>query len=121
MFNCATGLFNLEYLIENIGRIISDMPIRIVEQDKEFGKYTAIEQITWEVVRMVDNPLIFEVNREDRFLPAKLFVDTLIMSNYMNDKFSDDLFDIAKYLNNALNNALKNKYDLVFRRGKWDV
>ncbi|UCP01048.1 UTP--glucose-1-phosphate uridylyltransferase [Borrelia hermsii] len=121
LFNCATGLFNLEYLIENIGRIISDMPIRIIEQDKEFGKYTAIEQITWEVVRMVDNPLIFEVNRGDRFLPAKLFVDTLIMSNYMNDKFADDLFDIAKYLNNALNNVLKNKYDLVFRRGKWDV
>nr|WP_247067667.1 UTP--glucose-1-phosphate uridylyltransferase [Borrelia puertoricensis] len=121
LFNCATGLFNLEYLIENIDRIISDMPMRIIEQDKEFGRYTAIEQITWEAIRIVNNPLIFEVNREERFLPAKLFIDTLIMSNYMNDKFMGNISDIARYLNNALNNSLKNKYDLVFRRGKWDV
>ncbi|AHH11184.1 UTP--glucose-1-phosphate uridylyltransferase (plasmid) [Borrelia coriaceae] len=121
LFNCATGLFNLEYLIENIDRIISDMPIRVIEQAKDFGQYTAIEQVTWEVMRIVDNPLIFEVNREDRFLPAKLFVDTLIMSNYRNDKFSGDLLELARYVSNALNNALKNKYGLVFRQGKWDV
>ncbi|AHE62351.1 UTP--glucose-1-phosphate uridylyltransferase [Borrelia parkeri] len=121
LFNCATGLFNLEYLIENMDKIISDMPMRIIEQDKEIGRYTAIEQITWEVIRILDNPLIFEVNREDRFLPAKLFVNTLIMSNYMNDKISGTISDISRYLNYALNNALKNKYDLVFRQGKWDV
>ncbi|ACH94270.1 uncharacterized conserved protein [Borrelia recurrentis A1] len=120
-FNCATGLFNLEYLIKNIDRIISDMPMRVVKQTKEFGKYTSIEQITWEVIKMVDNPLIFEVNREDRFLPAKLFINTLIMSNYMSDKFSDAFFDIAKYLNIGLNNVLQNKYNLDFKKGKWNV
>ncbi|WP_024654247.1 UTP--glucose-1-phosphate uridylyltransferase [Borrelia persica] len=120
-FNCATGLFNLEYLIENIDRIISDMPIRVIEHTKDFGKYTSIEQITWEVIKMIDNPLIFKVSREDRFLPAKLFINTLVMSNYMNDKFLNTFSDIAKYLNIALNNILQSKYDLVLKQGKWDV
>ncbi|APR64522.1 UTP--glucose-1-phosphate uridylyltransferase (plasmid) [Borrelia anserina] len=122
LFNCATGLFNLEYLIKHIDEIILNMPIRVVEQNKEFGKYTAIEQITWEVIKIVDNPLIFEVDRGDRFLPAKLFVDVLIMSDYINGKFLlGSLSDISKYLNNALSNVLKNKCGLVFGGGRWNV
>ncbi|WP_418905529.1 UTP--glucose-1-phosphate uridylyltransferase [Borreliella japonica] len=85
LFNCATGLFNLEYLIKNIDQIIEKMPIRIIEQDKEIGKYVSVEQITWEVLRLMENPLILTVDRSKRFLPAKLFIDMLLNSNYLED------------------------------------
>ncbi|WP_445436396.1 UTP--glucose-1-phosphate uridylyltransferase [Candidatus Borreliella tachyglossi] len=121
LFNCATGLFDLEYLIMNIDRIISEIPVRMIEQDKEIGKYTAIEQITWEALKIVDNPLIFRVNRGDRFLPAKLFIEMLITSNYLNDKFPGDSTQIADYLNKSLNKLLQNDYGLVSKGGNWGV
>ncbi|QMU99586.1 UTP--glucose-1-phosphate uridylyltransferase [Borrelia sp. A-FGy1] len=121
LFNCATGLFNLEYLVKNIDRIIEEIPSRVIEQNKEIGQYFSIEQVTWEVVKLVDDPLIFEVNRENRFLPAKLFIDILIASCYLQDKFSYNISYIANYLNNSLNYLLKNDYGLVFRDGKWNI
>ena len=121
LFNCATGLFNLEYLVNNIDKIIEEMPSRIIEQNKEVGEYIAIEQITWEIVKLVDNPLIFEVSRGNRFLPAKLFIDMLIASGYLKDKLSCNISYIADYLNNSLNNLLKDDYGLVFRDGKWNI
>ncbi|UGQ16836.1 UTP--glucose-1-phosphate uridylyltransferase [Borrelia sp. RT1S] len=121
LFNCATGLFNLEYLVKNIDRIIEEMPSRVLEQNKEIGKYFSIEQITWEVIKLVNNPLIFEVNRRDRFLPAKLFSDMLVNSGYLKDRLPFNIFYVADCLNSSLNNLLKNDYGLVFKDEKWNI
>ncbi|WKC57604.1 UTP--glucose-1-phosphate uridylyltransferase [Borrelia sp. P9F1] len=121
LFNCATGLFNLEYLVKNIDRIIEEMPSRVIEQNKEIGNYFSIEQITWEVIKLVNNPLIFEVNRGDRFLPAKLFSDMLVTSGYLKERLPFDIFYVADCLNSSLNNLLKNDYGLVFRDEKWNI
>ncbi len=100
LFNCATGLFNLEYLIKNIDEIIEKMPIRIIEQDKEIGKYISVEQITWEVLKLIENPLILTVDRNRRFLPAKLFINMLLNSN---------LEDICGYCcKKGIDNSAKN-------------
>ncbi|MBN1412917.1 MAG: UTP--glucose-1-phosphate uridylyltransferase, partial [Spirochaetales bacterium] len=49
LFNCATGLFNLEYLTNNIDDIITNLPMRFSDQHKDAGKYSQAEQITWEI------------------------------------------------------------------------
>ncbi len=80
LFNCATGLFNLEYLVKNIDHIIDNLPLRISDQEKETGKYSQAEQITWEVLSLLDNFLIFGVNKYSRFLASKLLVENMIIS-----------------------------------------
>jgi UTP--glucose-1-phosphate uridylyltransferase len=39
LFNCATGLFDLSYLNQNLERIIAHLPLRISKQDKDIGQY----------------------------------------------------------------------------------
>ena len=35
LFNCGSGLFNLEWLLENLDRIIRDLPLRFSDQNKD--------------------------------------------------------------------------------------
>ncbi|WKC78514.1 UTP--glucose-1-phosphate uridylyltransferase [Borreliella turdi] len=126
LFNCATGLFNLEYLIKNIDEIIEKMPIRIIEQDKEFGKYISVEQITWEVLKLMENPLILTVDRSKRFLPAKLFVDMLFNSNYFEDRHHGYFYskrtdgsDATKDLDCSLADLLSKDYGLLRGCYRW--
>nr|WP_267507676.1 UTP--glucose-1-phosphate uridylyltransferase [Borreliella afzelii] len=124
LFNCATGLFNLEYLIKNIDEIIEKMPIRIIEQDKEFGKYISVEQITWEVLKLMENPLILTVDRSKRFRPAKLFIDMLLNSNYLEDRYvyskrRVNNFDAAKDLDCSLSDLLSKDYGLLRGCYRW--
>ncbi|WNY64580.1 UTP--glucose-1-phosphate uridylyltransferase [Borreliella carolinensis] len=121
LFNCATGLFNLEYLIKNIDEIIEKMPIRIIEQNKEIGKYISVEQITWEVLKLMENPLILTVDRNRRFLPAKLFIDMLINSN-LEDRcgycYKKGVDNSAKNFR-ALYDLLSKDYGLLCGLDKW--
>ncbi|QFI14168.1 UTP--glucose-1-phosphate uridylyltransferase [Borrelia sp. CA_690] len=126
LFNCATGLFNLEYLIKNIDQIIEKMPIRIIEQNKEIGKYVSVEQITWEVLRLMKNPLILTVDRSKRFLPAKLFIDMLLNSSCLEDRCEHnyrkkiDDFEATKGLYNCSLSALLLKdYGLLCGLYRW--
>ena len=80
LFNCATGLFNLSYLTENLDAIIADLPIRINEQDKDIGRYAHPEQVTWEVLQYIPKPLILSVAKENRFLAAKLLSEMIVTS-----------------------------------------
>ena len=80
LFNCATGLFSLDYLMDNIDKIISAIPLRVSKQEKDAGSYYQAEQITWEVISLLENPLIFGVRKNERFLAAKLFVENLLTS-----------------------------------------
>jgi hypothetical protein len=80
LFNCATGLFDLDYLIPRLEEIIRGLPIRVSEQDKEAGRYAQAEQTTWEVLGLMDDPLIFAVAKEKRFVAAKTLMESLLAS-----------------------------------------
>ncbi len=80
LFNCATGLFDLDFLIRRERAISDGLPIRVSDQDKEAGKYAQAEQNTWEVLALMQKPLILAVEKEKRFLAAKLLLETLLAS-----------------------------------------
>lgn len=80
LFNCATGLFNLEYLVKNIERIITNLPLRLSEQEKDAGKYSQAEQTTWEIMGILDDFIIFGVDKYKRFLASKLLMENMLIS-----------------------------------------
>lgn len=80
LFNCANGLFKLPELISSLETIKSSLPLRVTDQDKDAGRYAQAEQITWEVIGLLDHPLIFAVSKTRRFLAAKLLIETLMTS-----------------------------------------
>lgn len=80
LFNCATGLFDLDYLVPRLESIADELPIRVSDQDKEAGRYAQAEQNTWDIVGLLDDPLIFAVAKEKRFVAAKMLLETLLAS-----------------------------------------
>ena len=80
LFNCATGLFDLDYLVPRLEGIMDHLPIRVSEQDKEGGRYAQAEQTTWEVLGLMEDPLIFAVAKEKRFVAAKTLMESLLAS-----------------------------------------
>ncbi|MDX9801149.1 MAG: UTP--glucose-1-phosphate uridylyltransferase, partial [Spirochaetia bacterium] len=125
LFNCATGLFNLEYLINNIDRIIDNLPLRISDQEKDAGRYSQAEQTTWEVIGILDDFLIFGVDKYKRFLASKLFMENLLISRpdkivkYF-DKNPDDAMNIVSHnMNRGLENILTSEMDMKNLNGIW--
>jgi UTP--glucose-1-phosphate uridylyltransferase len=124
LFNCATGLFNLEYLTANIDNIRNSLPIRISEQDKDTGRYAQAEQVTWEVIQLINNPLIFQVDKLDRFLASKLLIENLVTTGWA-DRFFDgndahsNLASIAGKLRKAFAAKMENDYKMEEVSGKW--
>lgn len=119
LFNCATGYFNLEYLIDNLDRIIKELPIRFSRQNKDIGNYFQAEQVTWEVLTLLDDFLILAVNKYDRFLASKLLIENLVTCGMITDIKDDILKENAELLNNGLTGLLKNKFNLKLEQGKW--
>ncbi len=126
LFNCATGLFNLEYLTENLDSIIMNLPLRITEQDKDPGTYAQTEQITWEILGMMDDYLVFGVEKTERFLAAKLLMENLITSgtaldntDYPGRNGDKVLYNLSRKLNMGLTEILENRYDMELKNGKW--
>ena len=127
LFNCATGLFNLEYLVENIDSIIENLPMRISDQDKDAGKYSQAEQITWEIIGIMDDILIFGINKYKRFLAAKLLIEGLMTSgvgldrpDFPTDENPEkDLKLVAQNLHNGLINLLGTTYGMKLLNDRW--
>ncbi len=127
LFNCATGLFNLEYLVNNIDEIISTLPMRISDQDKDAGLYSQAEQVTWEVISLLDDILIYAIDKYDRFLAAKTIMENLMTSGInLDDSLyptsedeSKDLKGIAEKLHKGLEKKLKTIYGLELINGQW--
>lgn len=80
LFNCATGLFNLTTLTNQNDTIVRQLPLRISDQEKDIGRYSQAEQVTWEVIALLETPLILGINKYQRFLAAKMLVETLLTS-----------------------------------------
>jgi len=97
LFNCATGLFDLDHLVDNLERITRHLPVRLSEQDKDVGKYAQAEQVTWEVIGLLDDPLIFGIEKSRRFLAAKLLLDCLLTSGLHWDDPRFDQPDVAPF------------------------
>ena len=123
LFNCATGLFSLDYLEVHIDRIIAELPLRVSKQEKDAGVYWQAEQITWEVISLMENPLVFGVDKYERFLAAKLFVECLLTSGIGLDdpRFpaSDEIRATAVLLNAGLQRLLGSVYGMIKRGGVW--
>lgn len=125
LFNCATGLFSLEYLVKNIDFIIDSLPLRVSDQEKDAGKYSQAEQITWEVISLLDNFRIFGVNKYKRFLSSKLLIENMLISrpDYFSEYFKKhpgtDLDIVSKNLNKGLNNLLSSEMEMKYQEKRW--
>ncbi|MDA3957691.1 UTP--glucose-1-phosphate uridylyltransferase [Oceanispirochaeta sp.] len=124
LFNCGTGLFNLTWLLENIDRIVSDLPLRFSDQNKDAGLYSQAEQVTWEVIGMIKNPLIFAVDKYERFLAAKILLENMMTSGLKLDDPSfphadKDLSLTARNLHRGLETLLRTQYGLTLKNNVW--
>ena len=125
LFNCATGLFNLEYLVENLERIIDNLPIRLSNQNKDIGQYSQAEQITWEVIGLLDNLMIFAVEKYERFIASKQLMDNMLASdleccrNYLAEHEDSDFVRAVRSVQKGLVWNLKAQYGLELKDGRW--
>lgn len=127
LFNCAVGLFNLEYLVKNIDSIIENLPVRFSDQEKDAGSYSQAEQITWEIMGLLDDVLIFAVDKFERFLAVKMLIEGLMTSGLKLDhkKFpaaddpAGDLKRIAHRLHEGLIKKLNTVYGLRLHKNRW--
>jgi UDP-N-acetylglucosamine pyrophosphorylase len=115
LFNCATGLFDLEYLVPRLESIADKLPIRVSDQDKEAGRYAQAEQTTWEVLGLLDRPQILAVAKERRFIAAKMLMETLL-AGPLGARIDTDpavplaIRETAARLRNGLYYLLENEY-----------
>ena len=125
LFNCATGLFNLEYLVENLDRIIENLPIRLSNQNKDIGQYSQAEQITWEVIGLMDSLIIFAVEKYERFIASKLLMDNMLASDldccrdYLAQHEDTDFVRAVRSVQKGLVWNLREQYGLELKDGRW--
>ncbi len=118
LFNCATGLFNLDYLVPHIDEIVERLPMRISDQNKDAGAYSQAEQVTWEVIGMLDNPLIFGIDKYRRFLAAKMLLETLLTSGIDTERAAE-YQSTAPELSEGLARVLREEYGMELSDGRW--
>lgn len=123
LFNCATGIFDLRYFSQNINTIARTLPIRFSDQNKDAGMYSQAEQITWEVIGMLENPLILAVNKYERFLASKLLLENLMTSGIElgNPEYPPDLKPISAHLHQGLRDLLTGTYGMQLRGARWEA
>ncbi|MEK6557147.1 MAG: UTP--glucose-1-phosphate uridylyltransferase, partial [Candidatus Margulisiibacteriota bacterium] len=121
LFNNATGLFNLDWLVKNLDRIIEFLPMRISTQVKEVGTYKQAEQSLWEVMGLMEDKTIIAVNKYERFLAAKLFVETLMNSavHMSHPKYPEHFRNLASQMSVGFSNLLRFRYGLELIDGVW--
>ena len=119
LFNSATGLFNLKYLIENIDTIIDKLPVRFSDQNKDAGLYSQGEQITWEIIGLLSDFYILAIDKYDRFLASKLLLDNLLTSGLTSKKIPSNLKSYGESLNKGLRTKLSRDFKLKLNNGKW--
>jgi len=121
LFNCATGLFDLDYLVPRIDQIARDLPVRFSDQDKDSGKYSQAEQVTWEVAGILPDFLAFAVDKYDRFISAKLLAETLLTSGAASGdpRIPAGLAETSRRLSSGLAAKLSGPCGLERRGGRW--
>ncbi|MCX7025887.1 MAG: UTP--glucose-1-phosphate uridylyltransferase [Spirochaetes bacterium] len=121
LFNCATGLFDLEYLVPRLVELSAALPVRFSDQDKDAGRYSQAEQVTWEITGLLPSFLSFVVEKSERFLAAKLLVETLLTSGFGLEEGSlpPAMVATASGLQTGLYRLLERSYGLALKDGRW--
>ncbi|MBL8968037.1 MAG: UTP--glucose-1-phosphate uridylyltransferase, partial [Spirochaetaceae bacterium] len=121
LFNCATGLFDLDWLVPRIEDLGRRLPVRFSDQDKDAGRYSQAEQVTWEVTSLLPSFLAFAVDKYDRFIAAKLLAETLITSGAGSGdpRIPAELAATQGLLRAGLERKLARPYGLELRGGRW--
>jgi hypothetical protein len=121
LFNCASGIFDLDWLVPRLDEISRTLPVRFSDQDKDAGRYSQAEQVTWEVLGLIPGFIAFAVDKKNRFIAAKLLVDTLLASGLGLDAagMPADTRATARELNEGLSQLLKRAYGLALKGGTW--
>ncbi|MGM0431230.1 MAG: UTP--glucose-1-phosphate uridylyltransferase [Spirochaetota bacterium] len=127
LFNCATGLFNLSYLNDNLEYIIKHLPLRVSEQNKDAGTYAQAEQITWEVMDLMDHPAVIAVDKHKRFLAAKLLSESIaatqastIVPQLREQKPEyEDFCTVSLQLEKGFFDMMKHAYQMRLEDGVW--
>jgi len=121
LFNCATGLFDLDYFVPRLSELSAALPVRFSDQDKDAGMYSQAEQITWEITSLLPSFLAFVVEKNERFLAAKLLVETLLTSGIglEGSALPKGLASTATGLNMGLGKLLGSSYGLSLEAGRW--
>ncbi len=118
LFNCATGLFDLDNLCDNLDAILDGLPMRISDQHKDAGKYSQAEQVTWEVIAMLKEPIVFGIDKYRRFLAAKMLLETLLTSGLHADQAVSSQ-PTARNLHEGLKTILTEEYGMELRNRRW--
>ncbi len=127
LFNCATGLFNLNYLSKQLPHIIHNLPTRFSDQDKDAGLYSQAEQVTWEVIGMLNDFFIFGVDKYERFIAAKLLLESFLANGIAldhpdfprNPDPAKDIYTIGRKLQTGLEKLFREEYGLKREGTKW--
>jgi len=121
LFNTAIGLFNLNYLLSEIDNIIENLPVRHSIQDKDIGKYSQIEQVTWEVLGMIQKPVIFAVDKYDRFLAGKTLIESLMASGIDLDhpEYPEEFNKIAGSMSISLRKKMETEFGMKQVHNRW--
>ena len=121
LFNCATGLFDLEWLVPRIDEIGRALPVRFTDQDKDAGRYSQAEQVTWEVASLLPSFLAFAELKDERFIAAKLLAETLLASGVGqgDPRVPPELAEASKALHGGLTARLKGVYGMRLGEGRW--
>lgn len=118
LFNCATGLFNLDYLVPNLEHVVQELPMRISDQNKDAGKYSQAEQVTWEIIGMLDDIVVFGIDKYHRFLAAKMLLESFLTSGLSLEE-ARRIQPTAPQLAEGLASVLRNEYNLELNDGRW--
>jgi hypothetical protein len=121
LFNAATGLFDLDYLVSHNEEITRGIPLRWSDQDKDAGRYSQAEQVTWEVIGLLEGPLIFAVNKFRRFLAAKLLLENLMTSGLglASARFPRELRALAQALHEGFSRNMRSEFGMTISGGRW--
>ncbi len=118
LFNCATGLFNLNHLVPRLDDIVENLPMRISDQDKDAGRYSQAEQVTWEIIGMMDDILIFGIDKYRRFLAAKMLLDMFLTSGIHRPE-AREVQPAVDNLADGLRFVLESAYGVVLRNSRY--
>jgi len=121
LFNCASGIFDLDWLVPNLERIAQDLPIRFSDQNKDAGRYSQAEQVTWEVVSLLPDFIAFAVEKKKRFIAAKMLTEMLLSSGsgLENESLPQEFREMGTMLHAGQNWLLKNVYGMHCLNGRW--
>lgn len=118
LFNCAIGLFDLERLLLKLDDYLARLPVHCLHKKTARGEYWQLEQITWDIIGLIDAPYILVGNKTERFLAAKLISETFLLSG-LPIKTAGDLIEIASQLHGAMQTVMADDYGIVYRAGEW--